>query len=176
MKRGIGAAAEQVGTILTRLRCVAAWRSARSRAKSVSAIRSSAATPRAPAATQPEGPGSFASWVRRKACPYCRYGLRLSPAHAAKYLRRSGSIWSQLALILLLLMGQVMAAPPILNSPRHIMSLTVCTDELLMDLAPPSRIASISYLSREKAALKLWPEAAHIPVNHNSAEEVLITR
>ena len=53
------------------------------------------------------------------------------------------------------------------------MSLTVCTDELLMDLAPPSRIASISYLSREKAALKLWPEAARLPVNHNSAEEIL---
>ncbi len=66
-----------------------------------------------------------------------------------------------------------MAAPPASDKPRRIMSLTVCTDELLMDLAPPSRIASISYLSREKAALKLWPEAAHFPVNHNSAEEML---
>jgi iron complex transport system substrate-binding protein len=70
--------------------------------------------------------------------------------------------------ILLLCMGQAMAAPP-----QRVMSLTVCTDELLMDLAPPSRIASISYLSREKAALKLWPEAARLPVNHNSAEEIL---
>jgi iron complex transport system substrate-binding protein len=70
--------------------------------------------------------------------------------------------------ILLLCMGQVMAAPS-----QRIMSLTVCTDELLMDLAPASRIASISYLSREKAALKLWPEAARLPVNHNSAEEIL---
>lgn len=75
------------------------------------------------------------------------------------------------ALALLLCTGQAMAAPS--NPPRRIMSLTVCTDELLMDLAPPSRIASISYLSREKAALKLWPEAARLPVNHNSAEEVL---
>src|ERR1700753_1297884 len=73
------------------------------------------------------------------------------------------------AIVLLLCMGQAMAAPP----PQRIMSLTVCTDELLMDLAPPSRIASISYLSREKAALKLWPEAALLPVNHNSAEEIL---
>ncbi|HUO02991.1 MAG TPA: ABC transporter substrate-binding protein [Rhizomicrobium sp.] len=60
--------------------------------------------------------------------------------------------------------------------PQRIMSLTVCTDDLLMDLAPPSRIASISYLSREKAALRLWPEAAHLPVNHNSAEEILAER
>jgi iron complex transport system substrate-binding protein len=75
--------------------------------------------------------------------------------------------------ILLLCMGQAMAAPPVTNRPERIMSLTVCTDELLMDLAPPSRIASISYLSREKAALELWPEAARLPVNHNSAEEIL---
>jgi iron complex transport system substrate-binding protein len=53
------------------------------------------------------------------------------------------------------------------------MSLTICTDELLMDLAAPGQIASLSYLSREKAAMKLWPEAARFPVNHNTAEEVL---
>jgi iron complex transport system substrate-binding protein len=56
------------------------------------------------------------------------------------------------------------------------MSLTVCTDRLLMDLAPPERIASISYLSREKAALRLWPEAAHLPVNHNSPEEIVAAK
>jgi iron complex transport system substrate-binding protein len=64
--------------------------------------------------------------------------------------------------------GPAFAAPP-----QHIMSLKLCTDELLMDLAAPGQIASISYLSREKAALKLWPEAALLPVNHNTAEEVL---
>jgi iron complex transport system substrate-binding protein len=72
------------------------------------------------------------------------------------------------AIILLAIGRPVIAAPP-----RHVMSLTVCTDELLMDLAAPGQIASLSYLSREKAALKLWPQAAHIPVNHNTAEEVL---
>ena len=60
--------------------------------------------------------------------------------------------------------------------PQRIMSLTVCTDALLMSLVPPERIASISYLSREKAALRLFPEAAHIPVNRNSAEEILAAR
>ena len=76
--------------------------------------------------------------------------------------------------LLLLATGQGMAAPAIV--PHRIMSLKICTDELLMDLAPPSRIASVTFLSREKAALKLWPEAARIPVNHNSPEEVLATR
>ncbi|HVW73178.1 MAG TPA: ABC transporter substrate-binding protein [Rhizomicrobium sp.] len=53
------------------------------------------------------------------------------------------------------------------------MSLKVCTDELLLDLVPPSRIASITYLSRVKASLRQWPQAAKIPVNHNTAEEIL---
>jgi iron complex transport system substrate-binding protein len=53
------------------------------------------------------------------------------------------------------------------------MSLKVCTDELLLDLAPPSRIASITFLSRQKALLRQWPQAAQIPVNHNTAEEIL---
>ena len=78
------------------------------------------------------------------------------------------------ALLLLLTVGQSVAAP--IPVPRRIMSLKICTDELLMDLAPPSRIASVSFLSREKAALKLWPMAARIPLNHNSPEEVLATK
>ena len=78
------------------------------------------------------------------------------------------------ALLLLLAAGQGMAAPA--PFPHRIMSLKICTDELLMDLAPPARIASVTFLSQEKAALKLWPEAAHLAVNHNSPEEVLATR
>ncbi|HKB96372.1 MAG TPA: ABC transporter substrate-binding protein [Rhizomicrobium sp.] len=59
------------------------------------------------------------------------------------------------------------------------MSLKICTDELLLDLVPPplpgkkSRIASVTFLSRERAGLKLWPQAANIPINHGSAEEIL---
>lgn len=73
------------------------------------------------------------------------------------------------AAVLLFVTGQAAAAP------QRIMSLKVCTDELLLDLAPPSRIASITFLSREKASLRQWPQAATIPVNHNTAEEILAT-
>ena len=67
------------------------------------------------------------------------------------------------------------AAVPVSAAPQRIMSLKVCTDELLLDLVPPSRIASVTFLSREKASLELWPQAARIPVNHNTAEEMLAT-
>ena len=76
----------------------------------------------------------------------------------------------------LLCLAQQAAAAPSRPLPHRIMSLKLCTDELLMDLVPVERIASISYLSREAAALKTWPEAARIPVNHNSIEEVLAVR
>lgn len=65
------------------------------------------------------------------------------------------------------------SGPAAAPSPQRIMSLKVCTDELLLDLVPPSRIASITFLSREKASLRQWPQAATIPVNHNTAEEIL---
>jgi iron complex transport system substrate-binding protein len=68
--------------------------------------------------------------------------------------------------------SQAAAAPP---RASHIMSLKVCTDGLLMDLAAPQRIASVTYLSREKSALQFWPGAINLPVNHNSPEEVLAT-
>jgi len=81
--------------------------------------------------------------------------------------------WVFAAAVLLSLTGQAAAAPP---KPRRIMSLKICTDALLLDLAPPSRIASVTFLAREKAALRWWPQAAHIPVNHNSAEEILAAK
>jgi len=67
--------------------------------------------------------------------------------------------------------GQAAAAPP-----QKIMSLKVCTDELLLDLVPPSRIASVTFLSQEKASLKVWPVGAALPVNHGSAEEILVAK
>lgn len=76
------------------------------------------------------------------------------------------------ALAMLALCGQASAAP----KPQRIMSLKVCTDELLLDLVPASRIASVTFLSREKASLRQWPQAARIAVNHGSAEEILSTK
>lgn len=79
--------------------------------------------------------------------------------------------------VLFCLTGQAAAASPpdvgALPHAGHIMSLKVCTDELLLDLVPSSRIASVTYLSRVKASLRQWPQVAHIPVNHNTAEEIL---
>ncbi len=58
------------------------------------------------------------------------------------------------------------------QSPQHVMSLSVCTDALLLDLLPSSRIASVTFLSRDPSNSSLWPQAAKVPINYGSAEEV----
>jgi iron complex transport system substrate-binding protein len=74
------------------------------------------------------------------------------------------------------LAAALLITAPAAAKPLHIMSLKVCTDELLLDLVPPERIASVTFLSREKASLAWWPQGARVPVNHNTAEEILATK
>jgi iron complex transport system substrate-binding protein len=58
-------------------------------------------------------------------------------------------------------------------APRHVMSLSMCTDDLLLELLPPERIASITYYSRDPSNSLLWPQAATVPINYGTVEEVL---
>lgn len=59
--------------------------------------------------------------------------------------------------------------------PKRIVSMNLCTDELLMRIVDPSRIAGITYLSQQgvNAPLGLGAIAAKLPVNHGLAEEVI---
>ncbi|HYP79763.1 MAG TPA: ABC transporter substrate-binding protein [Steroidobacteraceae bacterium] len=58
-------------------------------------------------------------------------------------------------------------------APQRIVSLNLCVDQLLLQLVPPERIASITWLSRSEGDPQLLPLAQRLPVNHGSAEEVL---
>jgi iron complex transport system substrate-binding protein len=66
--------------------------------------------------------------------------------------------------------GRVAAAD---SAPRHVMSLSMCTDDLLLELLPPERIASITYYSRDPGISRQWPRAAKVRINWGTAEEVL---
>src|SRR6202047_1717644 len=57
--------------------------------------------------------------------------------------------------------------------PQHVMSLSMCTDDLLLELLPPERIASVTYYSRDASNSYQWPQAAKVPVNSGTVEEVL---
>ena len=39
--------------------------------------------------------------------------------------------------------------------PGRVMSLNICTDQMLLALAPESRIASLTFMAREQAAPRL---------------------
>jgi iron complex transport system substrate-binding protein len=66
----------------------------------------------------------------------------------------------------------VAAAPPP-PTPHHVMSLDLCADQLLLQLLPPERIASVTYLSRDPSNSFMAAAAARVPVNYGTAEEVL---
>ncbi len=53
------------------------------------------------------------------------------------------------------------------------MSLNLCSDELLLDLVPSGRIASVTYYARSRSNAYRWSQAADVAVNHGLAEEVL---
>jgi iron complex transport system substrate-binding protein len=66
--------------------------------------------------------------------------------------------------------------PAAAAAPSRIMSLNICTDQLLLALVPERRIASVTFMAREQVPLRFWPQAARIPVNYGSAEEILAAR
>jgi iron complex transport system substrate-binding protein len=59
------------------------------------------------------------------------------------------------------------------RKPRHVMSLNLCTDQLLLQLLPPQRISSVTYISRLPGYSFLTAQANAVPINYASAEEVL---
>lgn len=81
----------------------------------------------------------------------------------------------RLAMRLALLLPAAGAAAEAREPPKRIVSLNLCTDELLMRIADPSRIAAITYLSRQpvNAPLGLDHIAARLPVTRGLAEEVV---
>jgi iron complex transport system substrate-binding protein len=83
--------------------------------------------------------------------------------------------WRRLWLLLCVSLGPGLQRAPAAE-PQHVMSLSMCTDELLLELLPPERIASLTYYVREPGNAHLWPQAAALAVNHGTAEEVLAAK
>jgi iron complex transport system substrate-binding protein len=61
-------------------------------------------------------------------------------------------------------------------APRRVASLNLCTDELLLLLAAPSQIASVTHLARNPAETPLWRHARRYPSNDGSLMSVAALR
>jgi iron complex transport system substrate-binding protein len=57
--------------------------------------------------------------------------------------------------------------------PARIVSLNLCTDELVLRLADRRNIASVTYLAATSSASNVADLARHIPANHGLAEEII---
>ncbi len=62
------------------------------------------------------------------------------------------------------------------SKPQKIVSINLCTDQLLMMLAEPERIASVSYLAARADISVMAQQAAGIRQNHGLAEEILMMK
>lgn len=59
------------------------------------------------------------------------------------------------------------------GTPRSIVSINLLADQWLLALAPPDRIASVTWLAQDAAYSPLWERARAIRANRGTAEEVL---
>jgi len=60
--------------------------------------------------------------------------------------------------------------------PKHIVSINLCTDQLLMLLVSRERIASVSFLAADRNATPMYKEAIGLLQNHGRAEEILLMK
>jgi iron complex transport system substrate-binding protein len=59
------------------------------------------------------------------------------------------------------------------DKPSRIVSINLCTDQLLLLLAEPTQIASVSFLALEPTSSYMARQAAQYPVNYAKAEELI---
>ena len=76
-----------------------------------------------------------------------------------------------LALLALLLLTPVRA-----DAPRRVVSLNLCADQLLLSLADPAQVASVTFLARDPELSFLSAEAASVPSNGGTGEAILLNR
>ena len=72
------------------------------------------------------------------------------------------------------LLAMSIAFAPIVKAgkPERIVSMNVCTDQLLMLIADHSRISSVSHLAHQPENSAMWESARKFPANHGLAEEI----
>ena len=83
-----------------------------------------------------------------------------------------------LLLVLVLIGGLVSYRPSLAagQAPQRVVSVNICTDQLLLMLADGTQVASVSYLARQPDSSFVATQAEHYPVNHARPEEVLALR
>jgi iron complex transport system substrate-binding protein len=85
-------------------------------------------------------------------------------------MQRHRLLWSLVAVLAALMH---LGATDTGQKPRRVVSLNLCVDELLLRLADPRNVASVTWLARDPGNSNVADLAAEIPVNHGLAEEII---
>lgn len=75
-----------------------------------------------------------------------------------------------------LLLGGTVGAGASEHAPRRVVSLSVCVDQILVDLADAGQIASLTYQAADPAYSRVWRKARRFYLNRGTAEEVIRLR
>lgn len=83
--------------------------------------------------------------------------------------------WRRTAALGALVLGSCMAAlgQPATPTSLRVMSISLCTDQLLLALLPPERITSVTWLAHDPSISLLLARARLLPTNRGLAEEVV---
>jgi len=85
-------------------------------------------------------------------------------------MQRHRLLWSLVAVLAAVMhLGAIDSG----QKPRRIVSLNLCVDEVLLRLADPRNVASVTWLARDPGNSNVADLAAEIPVNHGLAEEII---
>jgi iron complex transport system substrate-binding protein len=76
----------------------------------------------------------------------------------------------------LLAISLALAAAPADAAPRRVASLNLCTDELVLLLAAPDQIVSVTHLAQQEAETPLWRQARRYQRNDGSLLSVVTLR
>src|SRR4030095_6537211 len=114
-------------------------------------------------------------WPGREPIRYRLPGSVQLPVSGARVLRGPSSLSAMKHLLILAAAAAlaVSGAAGAAETPQRIMSLSLCTDQLLLQLVPKERITSVTYLSRSSEYAFLSKEANSVPINYGNAEEIL---
>lgn len=84
----------------------------------------------------------------------------------------------RMATLAAVLLSSCMAALAQATPPSHlrVMSISLCTDQLLLALLPPERITSVTWLAHDPSISLLLQEAKQVAANRGLAEEVVRDR
>jgi iron complex transport system substrate-binding protein len=87
---------------------------------------------------------------------------------------RSSALMAPAAVALLCVLGLAPIAPSqAAEKPRRILSLDLCTDQLLVELVPRERIAAVTHLLADPAVSAIPEKGRGIPFTRGAAEDVL---